>query len=157
MTVEIETSRAISAQLLRHRSFTFQEFSQRYQSVTSSGFELYDARRQDSKNRQNSINDLSPKVKLDWEKRQEENWIRAYEHYEWAINNGIAKECARMVLPLQTSTKLYMTGSIRSWIHYLSVRSLESGTQKEHADIAEEISKIFADQFPIIFEAVKGT
>ena len=157
MTVEIETSRAISAQLLRHRSFTFQEFSQRYQEVANSNLELYDARRQDNKNRQNSIDDLSEEVKLEWERRQEENWTNAHTHYEWAINNGIAKECARMVLPLQTSTKLYMTGSIRSWIHYLSVRSLESGTQKEHADIAEEISKIFANQFPIIFEAVKGT
>lgn len=153
MTVEIETTRAISAQILRHRSFTFQEFSQRYMSVDSQGIELYKARSQDSKNRQNSIDDVNSSIQIEWLRRQEENWNRAYADYEWALNNGIAKECSRMVLPLQTKTKIYMTGSIRSFIHYLQVRT-EKSTQLEHREVAEAIKKIFIEQLPVVSEAL---
>jgi thymidylate synthase (FAD) len=151
MTVEIETSRMISAQILRHRSFTFQEFSQRYAEVQD--FESYEARRQDKKNRQNSIDDLSLDVKNEWLRRQEENFERCMQHYSWALSQGIAKECARAVLPMQTETKLYMTGSIRSWIHYLELRC-DKDTQKEHRDIAKAIEQIFVKEFPVISEAL---
>jgi thymidylate synthase (FAD) len=151
MTVEIETSRMISAQILRHRSFTFQEFSQRYAEVQD--FESYEARRQDHKNRQNSIDDLSPEIKAEWLKRQEENFERCMQHYSWALAQGIAKECARSVLPMQTGTKLYMTGSIRSWIHYLDLRC-DKDTQKEHRDIANDIKQVFIKEFPVISEAL---
>lgn len=152
LTVEVETSRAISAQILRHRSMNFQEFSQRYSSIGEDGIEIYVARRQDLKNRQNSIDDLSDEVKQEWEKRQLENWKSSFEHYKWALDNGIAKECARMVLPLQTKTKIYISGNIRSWITYLNLRS-SNGTQKEHMEIAEEIKKIFIEQLPTIAKA----
>ena len=151
MTVEIETSRMISAQILRHRSFTFQEFSQRYAEVQD--FESYAARRQDKKNRQSSIDDLSPEIKAEWLRRQEENFARAMQHYSWALSQGIAKECARAVLPMQTSTKIYMTGSIRSWIHYLELRT-DPDTQLEHRVIAEEIKRLFIQELPIISEAL---
>jgi thymidylate synthase (FAD) len=151
MTVEIETSRMISAQILRHRSFTFQEFSQRYAEVQD--FESYEARRQDHKNRQNSIDDLSPEIKAEWLKRQEENFERCMQHYSWALSQGIAKECARSVLPMQTGTKLYMTGSIRSCIHYLDLRC-DKDTQKEHRDIANDIKQVFIKEFPVISEAL---
>jgi thymidylate synthase (FAD) len=151
MTVEIETSRMISAQILRHRSFTFQEFSQRYAEVQD--FESYEARRQDKKNRQNSIDDLSLDVKNEWLRRQEENFERCMQHYSWALSQGIAKECARAVLPMQTETKLYMTGSIRSWIHYLELRC-DKDTQREHRDIAKAIEQIFVKEFPVISEAL---
>lgn len=147
MTVEIETSRMISAQILRHRSFQFQEFSQRYAEVQD--FQSYEARRQDDKNRQNSIDDLAPDVKAEWLRRQEENFARCMQHYSWALSRGVAKECARAVLPMQTSTRLYMTGSIRSWIHYLLVRC-GPDTQLEHQRIAKAIKTIFVAQFPII-------
>jgi thymidylate synthase (FAD) len=153
MVVEIETSRGISPQILRHRSFTFQEFSQRYAAVDSSGIQIYVARRQDDKNRQNSIDDLSDAVKAEWETRQLDNWKRAFEHYQWALDNSIAKECARFVLPLGCTTKMYMQGTIRSWIHYIELRSAH-GTQKEHMDIANNIKKIFIEQYPIISEAL---
>jgi len=158
MVVEIKTSRGISPQILRHRSFSFQEFSQRYAAVDDSGVVIYAARRQDSKNRQNSIDDLSDAVIAEWEARQLENWKRAFEHYQWALDNNIAKECARFVLPLGCSTKLYMQGSLRSWIHYLQLRC-GNGTQKEHKDIADEIKELFCSNFPIIAEALewKGT
>jgi len=111
---EIETSRAIAAQILRHRSFSFQEFSQRYAAIIEeSGIEIYTARRQDDKNRQNSIDDLSDQVKSEWECRQQSNWYKGFENYQWALNNGIAKECARMVLPLQVKTQLFANGTIR--------------------------------------------
>lgn len=151
MTVEIETSRMISAQILRHRSFTFQEFSQRYAEVQD--FESYTARRQDKANRQNSIDDLSLEVKAEWLRRQEENFARAMQHYSWALSQGVAKECARAVLPMQTGTKLYMTGSIRSWIHYLEVRCAED-TQLEHRQIAQAIREIFIDGLPTIARAL---
>lgn len=153
MTLQIKTSRAIAPQILRHRSFTFQEFSQRYAAVDQSGLTKYEARRQDNKNRQNSIDDLTDEVKQEWIKRQEENWKQSFEHYTWALNNGIAKECARSILPLNTSTTLYMSGSIRSWIHYIDLRS-SNGTQKEHMDIAIECKEIFKRELPSIAAAL---
>jgi thymidylate synthase (FAD) len=153
---EIETSRAISAQILRHRSFSFQEFSQRYAAVDETGLVLYVARRQDKKNRQNSIDDLSDTVKIQWQLRQEENWRQCFDNYQWALDNGIAKECARMVLPLGCSTKIYMSGSPRSWIHYLQLRT-GNGTQLEHMDIANDIKHIFVEQFPHTSEALGWT
>ncbi len=147
MTLQIKTSRGISPQVLRHRSFTFQEFSQRYAAVDESGLVVYAARRQDDKNRQNSIDDLTDEVKQMWKDRQLENWKRSFEHYTWALDNGIAKECARFVLPLGTATTLYMSGSVRSWIHYIELRAA-NGTQKEHMDIAIQCKEIFKEQFP---------
>ena len=154
MSVEIETTRMISAQILRHRSFTFQEFSQRY--AEAQHFEIYEARRQDSKNRQNSIDDLSPEIKAEWQARQLANCERVVADYNWALENGIAKECARAVLPMQTATRLYMTGSIRSWIHYLEVRC-SPDTQLEHRVIALEIKKIFVQSLPVVAEALGWT
>lgn len=153
MVVEIETSRGISPQILRHRSFTFQEFSQRYAAVDLSGVCIYAARRQDDKNRQNSVDDLSDEIKAEWTHRQLDNWKSSFEHYKWALDNGIAKECARFVLPLGCSTRMYMQGTIRSWIHYIELRSAH-GTQKEHMDIANDIKKIFVEQYPTISEAL---
>jgi thymidylate synthase (FAD) len=151
-TIEINTSRAIAPQILRHRSFTFQEFSQRYQAVDESGLCIYAARRQDSKNRQSSHDDLSDAVKAEWEMRQQENWKTSFGHYAWALEQGIAKECARMVLPLATKTRMYMTGSLRSWIHYLQIR-LEHSTQKEHRDIALSCFAALTPFFPNVMEA----
>lgn len=153
MTVQIKTSRGISPQILRHRSFTFQEFSQRYAAVDESGLVIYAARRQDDKNRQNSIDDLSDEVKSEWESRQLANWKTSFEHYKWALDNGIAKECARMVLPLGTATTLYMSGTIRSWIHYIELRSAVE-TQKEHRDIAEAVKELFIKEMPNVSEAL---
>lgn len=154
MIVEIETSRMISPQILRHWSFSFQEFSQRYAAVDRSGIEIYAARRQDKKNRQNSIDDIPEAVRKEWEERQQSNWERAFDHYTWAINNEIAKECARAVLPLQTKTTMYMKGSVRDWIHYINLRA-DIATQKEHRDIAEAIKVQFIKEFPVIAEALK--
>jgi len=150
MVVEIQTSRAISAQIIRHRSFSFQEFSQRYAEATE--FETYEARRQDQKNRQNSIDDM-PKHDKEWfRKAQELQQKYALKDYEYALKLGIAKEQARFLLPLSTATKLYMNGTLRSWIHYIDLRT-EEGTQKEHRDIAEGIKQIFCEQFPVIAKA----
>jgi thymidylate synthase (FAD) len=154
MTVEIQTSRAISAQILRHRSFSFQEFSQRYSEVTS--FETYEARRQDVKNRQNSVDDMSEEDKRWFVETQhivQEQCERLYNH---ALRRGIAKEQARMLLPMSASTKLYMTGNLRSFMHYIQLRT-EAGTQLEHRVIAEEIKRLFMEQFPIISEALGWT
>lgn len=152
MTVEIETSRAIAAQILRHRSFTFQEFSQRYSVATE--FEIYPARRQDLKNKQNSIDDLPQETK-DWfvnmQKKLQENAEMVYNH---ALGLGIAKEQARFLLPLSTKTVIYMTGNLRSWIHYIELRA-NKDTQLEHRQIAEEIKKIFTEEFPDISEALE--
>jgi thymidylate synthase (FAD) len=148
--LEIETSRGISPQILRHRSFSFQEFSQRYQSVDDSGVVIYAARRQDKKNKQNSIDDLPDEIKLEWQDRQLQNWKTTFEHYTWALNNGIAKECARFVLPLGSKTRLYMSGTIRSWMHFLETRTHES-TQKEHRDIAIACREALREHFPSIF------
>lgn len=153
MTMQIKTSRAISPQILRHRSFTFQEFSQRYAAVDENGIVTYAARRQDTKNRQNSIDDLSSDIKDEWESRQLQNWRNSFEHYKWAIDSGIAKECARFVLPLGTATTIYMAGTIRSWIHYIELRSA-NGTQAEHKEIADEAKKVFKQQLPAIAEAL---
>lgn len=123
------------------------------QSNRTMSVQIYGARRQDSKNRQNSIDDLSLEIKQEWRARQLENWKRAYEDYSWALKNGIAKECARFVLPMGTSTRLYMSGNIRSWIHYIELRSA-NGTQLEHQEIALLIKEIFCKQFPTIAKAL---
>ena len=151
MCVEIEASRAMIRQILRHRTFTFQEFSQRY--ATQSNFTQSEARRQDVKNRQNSINDLSDELKQEWNRKQAELNQQVSESYQWALQNGIAKECARNILPEGNTTSiLCMNGTLRSWIHYLQLRC-GNGTQEEHRDIANAIKDIFQEQFPIIYEA----
>ena len=155
MSLEIETSRAIAAQILRHRSFTFQEFSQRYAASTALGdFELRELRRQDSKNRENSTNDLEPELIEKFEKQMITLFSSSKSLYEQMLSQGVAKECARMVLPLCTPTRIYMTGSCRSWVHYINLRSAH-GTQKEHMQIAEECRKIFIEQFPNVSEALE--
>lgn len=151
MCVEIQTSRAISAQILRHRSFHFQEFSQRYAEVT--GFETYEARRQDTKNRQNSVNDMNDKDKAWFKVQQDRLQCFTKGLYETALEKGIAKEQARFLLPMSTSTKLYMHGTIRDWIHYLELRT-GNGTQLEHKEIAESIKKIFIEQLPAVSAAL---
>lgn len=152
MTVEIKTSRAIAAQILRHRSFTFQEFSQRYASVLE--YINYPARRQDDKNRQNSIDDLDDEIQNWFCDSQREVWELAFKKYQEALALGVAKECARFLLPLNTETTMYMTGSARSWIHYLQARCAE-GVQKEHKDVALEVKRIFCQNFPSISEALE--
>ncbi len=150
MTIQIETNRGIAAQVLRHRSFTFQEFSQRYAESTQLGtIPIPELRRQDSKNRQNSISDLAPEVIESFQAKIKKNFQDSYELYQDMLNAGIAKECARFVLPLATPTRIYMTGSCRSWIHYINLRS-GHGTQIEHKLIAEECKKVFAKEFPVI-------
>lgn len=151
MVIEIETSRAIATQILRHRSFSFQEFSQRYADATKTI--KYVARRQAETNRQSSIDDLDEETKAWWEKTQYEIETIAFDTYEEAISKGVAKECARMILPLSTATTLYMSGTIRSWIHYLEQRCDEH-TQLEHREIANEIKVIFTEWLPIISEAL---
>ena len=151
MTVEIETSRAISAQILRHRSFTFQEFSQRYAEATE--YITYEARRQDKKNRQNSIADMKPEdEKWFWETQQmvHSNCDRLYRQ---ALKRGIAKEQCRFLLPMSTKTKLYMTGNIRNFIHYLELR-VHIDTQLEHRIIADQIKAIFIEQLPLVASAL---
>lgn len=152
MTVEITTTRAIAPQILRHRSFSFQEFSQRYAKAMN--YEIYDARRQDEKNRQNSLDDFDEETKAWFKAAQEEVVSLAFKRYEEALAKGIAKECARSLLPLNVETRLYMKGSVRSWIHYLQVRC-DPATQKEHRDIANAIRKIFIEQFPTVADALE--
>ena len=155
MTLEIETTRAIAAQILRHRSFTFQEFSQRYAASTALGdIDLPELRKQDLKNRQNSTDDLDPKMVEKFEKQMITLFSSAKSLYEQMLAQGVAKECARMVLPLCTPTRIYMTGSCRSWIHYINLRSAH-GTQKEHMEIAEACRKVFTEQFPSVSEALE--
>ena len=156
MTVEIETTRGLAAQILRHRSFTYQEFSQRYadSSMLAKEIPLPALRRQDDKNRQNSIDDIDPLMQQDFEIKMQRHFVDGMKLYKEMLDAGIAKECARFVLPLATPTKLYMTGSIRSWIHYIDLRSAH-GTQKEHMDIAEACRDIFIEQFPITAEALE--
>ena len=155
MTLEIETTRAIAAQVLRHRSFTFQEFSQRYAASTALGdIDLPELRKQDLKNRQNSTDDLDPEMVEKFEKQMITLFSSAKSLYEQMLNQGVAKECARMVLPLCTPTRIYMTGSCRSWIHYINLRSAH-GTQKEHMEIAEACRKVFTEQFPAVSEALE--
>jgi len=154
MTLEIETTRAIAAQILRHRSFTFQEFSQRYADSNLLGaIELPELRRQDDKNRQNSIDDLDKEVVEKLDKQMNTLFSSSFSLYNQMLEVGVAKECARMVLPLATPTRIYMTGSCRSWIHYINLRSAH-GTQKEHMNIAKECMKIFVEQFPAVSEAL---
>ena len=155
MTVEIETTRGLAAQILRHRSFTYQEFSQRYadSSMLSKVIPMPELRRQDDKNRQNSIDDLDPFVVQDFELKMQRHFVEGMKLYKEMLDAGVAKECARFVLPLATPTKLYMTGSVRSWIHYINLRSAH-GTQKEHMEIAENCRTIFNEQFPIVAEAL---
>ena len=156
MTVEISTTRGLAAQILRHRSFTYQEFSQRYadSSMLAKEIPLPALRRQDDKNRQNSIDDIDPLMQQDFEIKMQRHFVNGMKLYKEMLDAGIAKECARFVLPLATPTRLYMTGSIRSWIHYIDLRSAH-GTQKEHMDIAEAVRGIFIEQFPIIAEALE--
>ena len=154
MTLEIETTRAIAAQILRHRSFTFQEFSQRYAQTDHLGeIPIPHLRRQDVKNRQNSTDDLDEFVRQKLELQIKTLFSSAEALYHQMLEEGVAKECARFVLPLATPTKLYMTGSCRSWIHYINLRSAH-GTQKEHMEIARECACIFAGQFPAVAEAL---
>ncbi len=155
MTLEIETTRAIAAQILRHRSFTFQEFSQRYADAKLlETIELPELRRQDSKNRQNSIDDLDSAVVEKLEKQMNTLFSSAFSLYNQMLEQGVAKECARMVLPLCTPTRIYMTGSCRSWIHYINLRSAH-GTQKEHMDIANACREVFITQFPTVSESLE--
>jgi len=156
MTVEIETTRGLAAQILRHRSFTYQEFSQRYadSSMLADKIPLPELRRQDTKNRQNSIDDVDPFVNQDFQIKMERHFEQGMKLYKEMLDQGIAKECARFVLPLATPTRLYMTGSVRSWIHYIDLRSAH-GTQKEHMDIANAVRGVFVEQFPICAEALE--
>ena len=156
MTLEIETSRGIAAQILRHRSFTYQEFSQRYadSSMLADTIPLPELRRQDTKNRQNSIDDIDPYTRQEFQIKMQKLFKDSMELYQEMLDRDIAKECARFVLPLAVPTKIYMTGSVRSWIHYIDLRSA-NGTQKEHMDIAEGARKIFIEQFPTVSEALE--
>jgi thymidylate synthase (FAD) len=149
--LEIETTRDIARQILRHRSFSFQEFSQRYADPTKDlSFVLREARLQDTKNRQNSVETDNPALQAFWETQQNRVLDAAKGAYEWAIQNGIAKEQARAVLPEGlTVSRLYMNGTLRSWVHYCELR-MANGTQKEHADIAREIAKVIAEVFPMM-------
>ena len=156
MTLEIETNRGIAAQILRHRSFTYQEFSQRYadSSLLADSIPLFDLRSQDHKNRQNSIDDVDEFTKQQFEIEIQKHFASAMDLYKTMLDKGIAKECARFVLPLATPTRIYMSGSVRSWIHYINLRSAH-GTQKEHMDIAHQCRDIFVEQFPICAEALE--
>ena len=156
MTLEIETSRAITAQILRHRSFTYQEFSQRYadSSLLADEIPLPKLRRQDTKNRQNSIDDIDDFKKQRFEIAMKRYFEEGMDIYKTMLDAGIAKECARMVLPLATPTRIYMTGSCRSWAHYIALRSA-NGTQAEHMDIANQAKAIFCEQFPSVGKALE--
>ena len=155
MTVEINTTRGLAAQILRHRSFTYQEFSQRYADVSylREHIPLPELRSQDEKNRQNSIDDVDPAMVEKFNKEMRKHFDAGIDLYKSMLHAGIAKECARFVLPLATPTRLYMTGSVRSWIHYIELRSAH-GTQKEHMDLVENVRKIFIAQFPIVSQAL---
>jgi thymidylate synthase (FAD) len=156
MTLEIETTRGLAAQILRHRSFTYQEFSQRYadSSLLSDYIPVPELRRQDTKNRQNSIDDIGEYEKLQLQGKIQEHFAEGMRLYKELLKHDVAKECARFVLPLATPTRIYMSGSCRSWIHYIQLRSA-NGTQKEHMEIAEECKKIFSEQFPTVAEALE--
>ena len=156
MTLEIETTRGLAAQILRHRSFTYQEFSQRYADtkLLDDNIPLPKLRKQDLKNRQNSTDDLDEFIVQDFELEMTKLFESSMDLYNRMLESGVAKECARFVLPLATPTRLYMTGSCRSWVHYITLRSAH-GTQKEHMDIAEECRRIFTEQFPAVSEALE--
>ena len=154
MTLQIETTRGIAAQILRHRSFTFQEFSQRYADSRQLGeIPIPELRRQDNKNRQNSISDLSEEVINQFNEKIKNQFNMNKQLYEEMLEAGIAKECARFVLPLATPTRIYMTGSCRSWIHYINLRT-GHGTQKEHMNIAQECKNIFSQVYPVVASAL---
>ena len=156
MTLEIETTRGISAQILRHRSFTYQEFSQRYadSSLLSDYIPVPELRRQDTKNRQNSIDDIGEYEKLQLQGKIQEHFAESMRLYKELLKHDVAKECARFVLPLATPTRIYMSGSCRSWIHYIQLRE-KNGTQKEHMDIALACKDVFKEQFPAVAEALE--
>ena len=156
LTLEIATTRAIAAQILRHRSFTFQEFSQRYADSSLLGDEipLPDLRRQDVTNRQKSIDDLDEHTRQKYEIWMQHNFKETMNVYKQMLEDGIAKECARMILPMAVPTRIYMTGTLRSWMHYIELRT-GHGTQKEHMEIAEDCKKIFLEEYPIISEAME--
>jgi thymidylate synthase (FAD) len=158
MTLELETTRGIAAQVLRHRSFTYQEFSQRYadSSMLAERIPMFDLRSQDTKNRQNSIDDVDPFTKQHFEILIQKHFAEAMDLYQQMLAKGIAKECSRFVLPLAVPTKIYMSGSVRSWIHYITLRSA-NGTQKEHMDLANSCKQIFVEQFPTVSEALEWT
>ena len=152
--LEIETTRDIARQILRHRSFSFQEFSQRYADASQLGFEVREARLQDTKNRQNSIDTDDKELKNIWEERQLDVLIASKSAYQWALTNGIAKEQARAVLPEGiTMSRMYMNGTLRSWVHYIQLRS-SNGTQKEHREVAIECANVIEPIFPMIKEFV---
>lgn len=157
MILEINTTRGLAAQILRHRSFNFQEFSQRYADTTllADDIPLFELRRQDTKNRQNSTDDIDREIIFKWNSKLREHFAKSKSIYDGMIADGIAKECARFVLPLATPTRLYMSGTLRSWITYIALRE-KNGTQKEHMLIAKECKRIFTEQFPIISEALGG-
>ena len=156
MTLEIETTRGLAAQILRHRSFTYQEFSQRYADtkLLDDNIPLPQLRKQDLKNRQNSTDDLDEFLVQDFQLEMTKLFESSMKLYNRMLDSGVAKECARFVLPLATPTRLYMTGSCRSWVHYINLRSAH-GTQKEHMDIANECRRIFTEQFPSVSEALE--
>ena len=156
MTLEIETTRGLSPQILRHVSFRYQEFSQRYadSSLLDDTIPMFDLRRQDTKNRQNSVDDIDAFVKQEFEIKIRKHFDEGMKLYKEMLDASIAKECARFVLPLATPTRIYMTGSVRSWIHYIDLRSA-NGTQKEHMDIALGAKEIFIEQFPSVAEAME--
>ena len=155
MTLEIETTRGLAAQILRHRSFTFQEFSQRYADtkLLDTQIPVPDLRSQDTKNRQNSNDDIPQEKKEEYQALIARHFEDSMNLYNALLDEGVAKECARFVLPLATPTRLYMTGSCRSWIHYINLRSAH-GTQKEHMDVVEKARSIFTEQFPSVSEAL---
>ena len=155
MTVEINTTRGLAAQILRHRSFTYQEFSQRYadSSMLADQIPLPELRRQDEKNRQNSTDDMNPRMVNHYNRKMEQHFKQGMKLYQNMLKDGVAKECARFVLPLATPTRIYMTGSVRSWIHYVDLRSAH-GTQKEHMAVAEGVRAIFSEQFPTVAQAL---
>ena len=156
MTLEINTTRGVAAQVLRHRSMTYQEFSQRYadSSLLAETIPLPELRRQDTKNRQNSIDDIDPFVRQEFQIKMQKHFEEGMKLYKEMLDAEIAKECARFVLPLATPTRMYMSGSVRSWIHYITLRSA-NGTQKEHMEIAEACKKIFVEQFPTCAAALE--
>ena len=149
MTLEINTNRGIAAQVLRHRSFTFQEFSQRYADtkLLDQNIPVPELRKQDKKNRQNSTNDLPPGMVVDYQKKIQKHFEDGMALYNNLLDNGVAKECARFVLPLSTPTRIYMTGSARSWMHYINLRTA-NGTQAEHMELAENCRTRFIEVFP---------
>jgi thymidylate synthase (FAD) len=155
MTVEIETSRAISAQIMRHRSFTFQEFSQRYAEAPPSFVFMDTPRKQSKRNRQSSGESLDGELSERFRLLQENGWERARSDYEELLEMGVCREQARMLLPMATTTTFAMTGCVRSWVHYLQLR-LDPMTQEEHRDIAEEIAKVFEEVFPHTWKAFRN-